>query len=60
MKTFKNGKQANIDGESLEKLAILYISAKLEESELLRNLDSSNDPNFDVFDDDDLKIFNFF
>ncbi len=32
VKTIKNGKQANIGGESLEKRAILYTSEKLEEA----------------------------
>ncbi len=37
VKTIKNGKMANIGGESLEKRAILYAFAKLEEAQLLRN-----------------------
>ncbi len=44
----------DIGGKSLEKRDILYTSAKLKESQLLRNLNASNDPNH-VFDDDDLK-----
>ena len=55
MKTIKNGKWANIDGETLEKRAILYTSAKLEEAQLLRNSVTSNDPDYDVFGNDDLK-----
>ncbi len=41
----------------------MYISAKLEEAQLLRNTDSSKDSDYDVFGNDDLKkylfIFNF-
>ncbi len=55
MKTIKNRKQENIDGESIKKRAILYTPTKLEEAQLLRNLDSSNDPDYDVFGDDDSK-----
>ncbi len=33
----------------------MYMSTKLEEAQLLKSLDSSNDPNYDVFGDDDLK-----
>ncbi len=55
MKTIKNGKRANIGGESLEKQVILYTSAKLEDAQLQRNFDSSNDPNYDVFGNHDLK-----
>ncbi len=43
MKTIKNDKQANISNESLEKKAIMYTSAKLEEAQIQRNLDSSED-----------------
>ncbi len=59
MKTIKNGKRANIGGESLEKRAILYTSAKLEEAQLLRNTDSSKDSEYDVFGNDDLKKYLF-
>ncbi len=45
VKTIKNGKWANIGGESLEKRATLYKSAKLEEAQILRILDPSRDPN---------------
>ncbi len=55
VKTIKNGKRANIGGESLDKRTILYTLAMLEEDRLQRNLDSSNDPNYAVFGDDDLK-----
>ncbi len=55
MKTIKNGKWANIGVESLEKRAILYTSTKLKEAQLLRNSDSSYDPDYNVFGDDDLK-----
>ncbi len=55
VKTIKNGKRANIGGETLEKRAILYTSAKLEEAQLLRNSTSSYDPDYDVFGDDDIK-----
>ncbi len=55
MKTIKNGKRANIGGESLEKMVILYTSAKLEEAQLLRNSDASKDSDYNVFGDDDLK-----
>ncbi len=55
VKNIKNGKQENISGESLEKRAILYTSIKLEEVQLLRNLDSLKDPDYDAFDDDDLQ-----
>ncbi len=55
VKTIKNGKRVNIGGETLEKRAILYTSAKLEESQLLRNSTSSNDPDYDVFGDDDIQ-----
>ncbi len=54
VKTIKNGKRANIGGETLEKRAILYTSAKLEEAQL-RNSSSSTDPNYNVFGDDDLQ-----
>ncbi len=40
VKTIKNGKRANIGGKSLEKRAILYTSAKLEEAQLLKCMDS--------------------
>ncbi len=55
VKTIKYGKRVNICDESLEKMAILYMSAKLEEAQLLRNTDSSKDSNYDVFGDDDLR-----
>ncbi len=55
MKTIEYGKRANIDGETLEKRAILYTSAKLEEAQLLRNSGSSTDPDYNVFGDDDLQ-----
>ncbi len=54
LKTIKNGKQANIGGESLERV-ILYTSAKLEEAQIMRNTESSNDPDYNVFGDKDLK-----
>ncbi len=54
VKTIKNGKRANIGGESLEKRAILYTSAKLEEAQLMRN-SIAKDSDYDVFSDDDLK-----
>ncbi len=47
VKTIKNGKWANIGGETLEKWAILYTSA--------RNSGWSNDPEYNAFCDDDLK-----
>ncbi len=53
-KTIKTRKMAYIAGESLKKRAILYTSVELEESQLQRNLDSSNDPNYDEFGDDDM------
>ncbi len=55
VKTIKNGKRANIGGETLEKRAILYTSAKLEEAQLLRNSNTSNDPYYNVFGDNDLQ-----
>ncbi len=55
VKTIKNGKRANIGGETLEKRAILYTSAKLEEAQLLRNSSLTNDPDYDVFGNDDLQ-----
>ncbi len=55
MKTIKNGKRANIGGETLEKRAILYTSAKLEEAQLMRNSDMSNDPDYNVFSDNHLQ-----
>ncbi len=55
MKTIKNGKRANIGGESLEKSVILNTSAKLEEAQLLRSNDSSKASDNNVFGDDDLK-----
>ncbi len=55
MKTINHEKWANIGGESLEKRTILYIFVKLEEAQLLRYLDSSNDSDYVVFGDDDLK-----
>jgi len=54
VKTIKNGKRANIGGGSLEKRAILYTTAKLEEAQLLRN-SSAKDFDYDVFGDDNLK-----
>ncbi len=54
VKTIKNGKRANLGGGSLEKRAILYTTAKLEEAQLLRN-SIEKDPDYDVFGDDDLK-----
>ncbi len=59
VKTIKNGKRANIGSESLEKRAILYTSTKLEEAQLQRNLDSSNDPDYNLFVDDYLKLVPF-
>ncbi len=55
VKTIKNGKRANISGDSLEKRAILYTSAKLEEAQIMQNSESSNDPDYDVFGEEDLK-----
>ncbi len=55
MKTIKNGKRANRGGESMQKRAILYTSTKLEESQLLRNLDLSIDSDYGMFGDYDLK-----
>ncbi len=55
VKTIKNGKQANIGGESMNKRAILNTSTKLEKDQLLRSLDSSKDPDYDVFGNNDLK-----
>ncbi len=55
VKTIKNRKQANIGGKSLEKRVILYTSSKFKEAQLMRDLDSSNDSNYDEFGDDDLK-----
>ncbi len=55
VKTIENDKRENIGVESLEKRAILYTSAKLEEAQLLRNCDSSKDSDYDVFGDDDLR-----
>ncbi len=55
VKTIKNGQRANIGSESLEKRAILNTSTKLEEAQLLRNIDSSKASNYDVFSHDDLK-----
>ncbi len=52
-KIIKNGKRANNGGEYLEKRAILYTSTKLEDAQLVRNWDLSNDTNYDVFGDDD-------
>ncbi len=55
VKTVKNGKRAIIGGESLEKRAVLYTSAKLEEAQLLRNSDASKDSDYDMFGNNDLK-----
>ncbi len=55
MKNIKNGKRAIIGGETLEKRAIWYTSAKHEEAQLMRNSDTLNDPDYDVFGDDDLQ-----
>ncbi len=55
VKTIKNGKRTNIGRETLEKRAILYTSAKLEEAQLLRDSGSSNDPDYNVFGNDDLQ-----
>ncbi len=60
MKTIKNGKRATICGESMEKRTILYTSAKLEEAQSLRNLDLSNDSDYGMFGDDDLKRVTFY
>ncbi len=54
-KTIKNGKRANIGGETLEKRAILYTSAKLEEAQLMRSSNVSNDPDYNVFGNYDLQ-----
>ncbi len=48
------GKRANIGGGSLEKRAILYTLAKLEEAQLMRN-SIAKDSDYNVFGDDDLK-----
>ncbi len=53
--SIKNGLWANIGGESLMKRSVLYTSARVEETQQLRNLNSSKDPNYDVFGDDNLK-----
>ncbi len=55
VKTIKHGKHAINGGKSLEKRAILYTSAKLDDDQLLKNPDSSKNSNYDVFGDDDLK-----
>ncbi len=44
-----------VNGELLEKLAILYTSTKLEETQLLRNLDASKDHDHDLLSNDDFK-----
>ncbi len=44
VKTYKNGKRANIGGETLEKRAILYTSVKLEEAQIMRNSNTLNNP----------------
>ena len=54
VKTIKNGKRANIVGGSLEKRAIFYTSAKLEEAQIMRN-SIAKDSDYNVFGDDDLK-----
>ncbi len=51
----KTIKRANIGGETLEKRAILYTSAKLEEAQLMRNSGSSNETDYDVFSNDNLQ-----
>ncbi len=55
VKTIKNRKHANISSESLEKRDILYTYAKLEETQLLRNLDAPKYPDHDAFGNNDLK-----
>ncbi len=53
-KMIKNGKQLNLGGSSLEKRAIPYTSAKLENVCVLRSYPNNNH-NFDVFGDDYIK-----
>ncbi len=55
VKTIKNGKRTNIGEETQEKRTILYTSAKLEEAQLIRNSSMSNDPDYNVFGDNDLQ-----
>lgn len=51
IKTIKNRKRANVAGEYLEKRAVLYMFANIQEAEMLSNIDSSQDPNLNVFGD---------
>ncbi len=50
VKAIKNGKQADFGSESLEKRIIYYTSSKLDEAQILRNLDASNNPDHDMFE----------
>ncbi len=54
-KTIEIGKRSNIGEETLEKRAALYTSAKPEEAQLLRNSDTQNDCDYNVFGGDNLK-----
>ena len=52
VKQIKDGKRSNLSGDSLEKRAILFTSAHLEEARLLRCGKSSHG---DMFGDDDIR-----
>ncbi len=54
IKQIKDGKLSNLGGVSLEKRAILYSSAKLNEAKIRAN--HSDNVENDVFGDDDIKL----
>ncbi len=43
VKMIKDGKRSNLSGDSLEKQAILYLSAQLEEARIRSEHECSND-----------------
>ncbi len=51
----ENGKWENIGCDLLDKRVILYTLTKLENAQILRNFDTSKDPDHDVFGNDGLK-----
>ncbi len=53
VKQIKDGKRSNLGGTSLEKMVILFTSAKLKEANITQN--ATNYDNFDFFGDDIMK-----
>ncbi len=54
VKMIKDGKRSNLSGDSLEKQAILYISAHLKKARICSGRECSNDSG-NKFTDDDMQ-----